>query len=545
MLYTRNAIMQAGYQYDREASAKARKTLKTASKNKKMDSILYGADIKAESVFSGLTQGPQPPAPPTAPAAPGAPPISIPSTTTPSTTTPSTTTSVVPTPATSSISGLRALAPPRVNIQPVLPPAAVSTPLPGSSRRPTPLETGTLVSVEDIAPLTLTQRAAAVVAPTIKNVGQVLESYARSPTSLSPVATTEQTTISPISTAQAPAGELTEPPLQERYYEQLIPAGKVPEYPRPRSPTSQAPTVSSSVHGGERDEDLDVPPLETNLHEDSDIQLLSSELFGLLGPIQVDSGKAKPQNQNTITAVKTDGSIASYRIAVVNSDRHYRFDAKRGKTSKSLRVFPNEYDIDVKASLERAIQRTKNNHYNPNPGKGETTGIGIGSDEANIRSPNVVFRSNKLGKTVPKGKLYLMEPQLYRGHIRLYSKSGRPVVTRSNVSPSFQRLAKDIVERNTFEADDYSGLEPKETADANYFIKMTKPIQPRNIDRLSNADTIYQLKKRYEVLVGELSAGNTGKVVLTEMEEILRKLIRMHAMNEKKGSQLIRNLRAF
>lgn len=144
-----------------------------------------------------------------------------------------------------------------------------------------------------------------------------------------------------------------------------------------------------------------------------------------------------------------------------------------------------------------------------------------------------------------KGQLYLMLPQLIKGHIRLYNKSGRPVVSRSNVSPSFQRIAKDIVDRNTFEADDYSNVDPKESADVNKFIEATKPIQPRNINRLSNADTVWKMKKRYEVLVGELSAGNTGKLVRDEMETILRNLIRLHALNQDKGRELIRSLREF
>ena len=138
-----------------------------------------------------------------------------------------------------------------------------------------------------------------------------------------------------------------------------------------------------------------------------------------------------------------------------------------------------------------------------------------------------------------------MQPQLIRGHIRLYNKSGRPVVSRSNVSPSFQNIARDIVERNAFEADDYKNLDPKETADANMFIQSTMPIQPRNINRLANSDTIWKMKKRYEVLVGEMAAGNDGKIVRDEMSEILKNLVRMHAMGESKGRDLIKALRDY
>jgi hypothetical protein len=106
-------------------------------------------------------------------------------------------------------------------------------------------------------------------------------------------------------------------------------------------------------------------------------------------------------------------------------------------------------------------------------------------------------------------------------------------------------MITDIIERNTYEADDFSHLEPKEVADFNRFVALTMPIQPRGIDRLSNADSIWQMKKRYEVLVGELSAGNSGKLVRDEMANLLRGLIRLRAMSPDKGKQLIKELRDF
>jgi hypothetical protein len=327
---------------------------------------------------------------------------------------------------------------------------------------------------------------------------------------------------------------------------------------------SDSPQVSNSASatvGSATDMDLeekgDLPQTEVLKVEilkrkDPKIQAAGLDLFDKLHADRVMKNADLTKSER-FTARRSDGSTIPDRKIIMRLNERQnpaenwfsfiRYNAITGKEEKTIMNSPSEDGYDILRSIKEANVNYEKDLFRPNK-DGTSTGLGVGSPD-NIGSSRVIYKSNKGGNGVAKGQLYLMLPQLIKGHIRLYSKSGRPVVSRSNVSPQFQRIAKDIVDRNTFEADDYSNVDPKESADVNKFIEATKPIQPRNINRLSNADTIWQMKKRYEVLVGELSAGNHGKIVRDEMETILRNLIRLHALNQDKGRELIRSLRDF
>jgi hypothetical protein len=45
-------------------------------------------------------------------------------------------------------------------------------------------------------------------------------------------------------------------------------------------------------------------------------------------------------------------------------------------------------------------------------------------------------------------------------------------------------------------------------------------------------DDIAELKQRYKVLVGEITAGNHGKLVLEEMRDIVKQLAKYRAISE-------------
>lgn len=490
--------MQAGYRYDRNASAKA---LKAAVKNSKKDNVLYGAVIKQEGVFSTITSNTDQP-PTSTPSVPS-------------------TQSAPPTPAPKGAIDLE-------SIQAALSKLRKVDQTVAKPKTPTKQEQ---LAAES------TQIKARLKPVDTREINVSIGTKPKSPTpsiTSSEAPTVASTMISaidqsaPISVAPIDVG--------------------APSSPSSSSSSSSAPSSPSSD---------ELPPLQVDLYnkdtkEGKDAQDLAAELMNLAHQKQKEAGVSE-KKQITIQSYTVDSNdmphgYDSRLIIKFNAKNNaYQFDRKlKSGSTKSLRFYPDpDTGINVIRSLIIAINHVKQNEYNPNPKKGETTGLGLKSDEVNVSSPRVIFTSRKDGRLVKKGQLYVMEPSLYKGHIRLYNKSGRPVVSRSSVSPSFQRIVKDIVERNTFEQDDYSTLDAKETADANKFIQATKPIQPRNIDRLSNADTIWQLKKRYEVLVGELSSGNTGKLVRDEMETILRSLIRLHALNIDKGRQLIKSLREF
>ena len=501
--------MQAGYSYNREAQAKA---LKAAVRNRKKDKVLYGAVIKAENAFGSKSTS---------------------STQTGAQTNSSGDGSNDPTllkkPEVSVVATVSAKTEP-VKIDP-FDKAANSTNMVGLNPLVEELKKKLLLGNLGLKPVDSRQPNVSVGPPITSapsNTTSMIPSIDRTP----PVAVntrnirsdstmtigSEYSDSSPIAdTTTATIGSATDMELEQ---------------------LGQIPTPSND----------NIQPID---RMDPKIQTAALDLFNKLQKDRADKG-VNPSNSERFTARRSDGSTVPDLKVIMRlnkkgntADNYWfsfiRYNTETNREGKTIQKSPSVDGIDILSSIKEANVNFNNGLFRPNAKPTETTGLGVGAP--NIGSSRVVFRSRKGGDGLTKNQLYLMLPQLIKGHIRLYNKSGRPVVSRSNVSPSFQRLAKDIVERNTFEADDYSGIDSKESADVNKFIESTKPIQPRNINRLSNADTIWQLKKRYEVLVGELSAGNHGKLVRDEMETILRTLIRLHAMNQDKGRELIRSLR--
>ena len=532
--------MQSGYRYDRPAAAKA---LKSAVRNSKKDKVLYGAVIKSEGVFSTtITPGIPPPQPPTPPPNQPPPPAGQPNAARPPSnpnTPPSPHIGVHSRgvhPLAAMLTGKTALK--KTNHSP-----------PKPQDREAPFDQASLDSAisklkktdQTIRPNPFTS-APETFEKKLQALKEKREAKAQQPVdtrkSNVEVTTPAIPSLKELAESARIKAKNTTTNALERRFDTLKPTKGTPST-APTSPLSTTP----SIQYPEPSLATANPPTSPKKYDphSEEIQSKAFELFTLVQEARVKAGE-KSTKQTTITPFTYAGNQISDRIIIKLEPRvsKLRFDLKHGGS-----IMKDNKGIDLLTSIKNALDLMKKSRYNVNRRTGEMSGLGIDSDPEKIGSQRVVYSARKDGKHVKKGQLYIMEPQLIKGHIRLYNKSGRPVVSRSNVSPSFQRMAKDIVERNTFESDDFSTLDPKETADANKFIEATKPIQPRNINRLSNADTVWQLKKRYEVLVGELSAGNTGKLVRDEMESILRNLIRLHAMNVDKGRELIRSLREF
>ena len=529
--------MQAGFQYDRKAAAKA---LKASLKNKRRDKVLYGAVIKQESVFStGPTvspQGPSPPevkvgetttlySPPGAPSAPSAPSASQP------TLSPEATTSL-----------RRPLNPLLAELMgpPALKPTTTKSEPPSPDAKPRAFDLATILSAKaklkavdkTIKPPVVQKTLAQLKAEQRPTPVDSREHNVAVGTPVEAGAPSAQATI--VRTAITTPAAIGEPIL---------------------STLGATSAASEKAKSGAEASAGETPIIrKTDLWDSSNLlgaeaQATAKSLFEKLQAKIDKKGHTRNLIHQTITAYNTQDSPTASRMTVALSGGIFKFASTKetsmtGSAKKTLRWYPDYTDrsVDVIVSLKRAIKDISNSRVDRN---GTISGLGVSEDPDKIGSTRVVYRSSKNPNSVAKGQLYLMQPQLIRGHIRLYNKSGRPVVSRSNVSPAFQNIARDIVERNAFEADDYKNLDPKETADANMFIQSTMPIQPRSINRLANADTIWKMKKRYEVLVGEMAAGNDGKIVRDEMADILKNLVRMHAMGESKGRDLIKALREY
>lgn len=104
-------------------------------------------------------------------------------------------------------------------------------------------------------------------------------------------------------------------------------------------------------------------------------------------------------------------------------------------------------------------------------------------------------------------------------------------------------IVKDIIERGEFEPSNYKATGPKEAHNVNHFIKLTKPLIPSGLAFTSNSADAHQLRHRYQILVDELSAGNSGELLKEEMIEILRNFELMKLLGRAKSMQLIKGLK--
>ncbi len=289
-----------------------------------------------------------------------------------------------------------------------------------------------------------------------------------------------------------------------------------------------------------------LPPKPAN---DPSVQDLANQLLTRVNAIRAQS-QMDPAKQIVISAFGYDGTlIPNTRFTVKQKDNGgYRFDitnaTKGSRTSGNL--MQTDQGINLPDSITAAINKVSNRSYNPAAATGEVNGLGLDADPSAISSTRITWMNNRAtGRKLPKGMIYVMGPSLLKGDLRVYAKSGRPIMSISKISPAFQRIVRDVIDRNTFDPQDFSAIEPSESADVNQFITISKPISPSGVDRLANADMVWKLKKRYEVLVGQLSAGNDGLIVRREMEDILRSLMRVYAINPVKAKGLIKALNEY
>lgn len=492
-------LMQAGYRRDPTESAKA---LKSKIKGKKRDSILYGAVIKQQRALSSLIQ-PKPPTPPTTgtpsmPGAPGAPvvfsnvnqisggPLEA---------------SNIPAPPTST----------PIRSQPMGPISAkmIQERLAGLKKHDDELR-------HDINKGILSKfnnYDQTIVKPTPPTKMQELEAMINQ----------KKIEMKPVDTREPSVGINTLPTEMHQ--------SKTKANPQSSTIASQSDISESSMVASAAP-----TVLASKKWDDPEVQALAAKLFN-----DFNAKAIKPQKSISISAYDKDGNGLGYKFQIYQSPnmQKYYMNAKAYEATID--------DINLPDSIQTAITRIANDSLNTELKPGNINGLGFNeSDPTKISSSRIAWMNSRdSGRKLPKGMIYAMGPSLLKGNLHIYNKSGRPIMSVSKISPAFQRIVRDTIERNTFDPQDYSIIEPTESADVNHFISISKPIAPSGIDRLSNADSIWKLKKRYEVLVGELSSGNDGLLVRQEMESILRSLMRMHAINPAKAKDLIKALHEY
>ena len=125
---------------------------------------------------------------------------------------------------------------------------------------------------------------------------------------------------------------------------------------------------------------------------------------------------------------------------------------------------------------------------------------------------------------------------LRRGHIKVYkSGSNSMVLSKDNCSPLLLKMIKQIQSEKTIDTDDYLNLAKDEKLTMDGLINLLK--MDVQFQKEIDADT-YKLRKRFEILSGELDAGNTSKGVVNEMKHIIFELKRTKMITISKFNHL-------
>lgn len=243
-------------------------------------------------------------------------------------------------------------------------------------------------------------------------------------------------------------------------------------------------------------------------------------------------GNKKVYQMNITLYTRDRRNADPVRLSITKSNNKYAF-RPHDKGGKQTTIY-DQKNYDLNYSIYQAINAINDGRANIDKRRGEMTGLGLEEKH----SLHWAHRRSL------KDYNFVLYPAFVQGNVRYY-KDPKSVaaVSFANASKHFLNIVRDIVDSGTFKAEDYARLDKKESHAANIFIKASKPLIPTNVSfDTSTAGDIHDLRERYQVLVGELSAGNHGKLIKEEMIEILQKLRRLKAIYPAKVRDLIKGL---
>ena len=120
----------------------------------------------------------------------------------------------------------------------------------------------------------------------------------------------------------------------------------------------------------------------------------------------------------------------------------------------------------------------------------------------------------------------------YRNFFKLYEKSGKNIGYGSYVSDLFVKLIMQLLKGKTPDSTHLNLLPPNEL---HLFNWMLQKCGLKNINQaFSSTIIINNLKKRLELLEGEIKAGNNNNEILKEIKTILKQLNDFSVISQSK-----------
>lgn len=142
------------------------------------------------------------------------------------------------------------------------------------------------------------------------------------------------------------------------------------------------------------------------------------------------------------------------------------------------------------------------------------------------------------------GNLFLNEKELKRGNISISQPFSKTyVLHQKNISPLLKKMILDIANTLEFDVQDYHSLGGDEKRIIEKIIRAQRDMREYNISKLIDDDD-HKMKKRLQILVGQINAGNDSHLVKEEIRQLLKNLFDNRAISLYKYRQSIKSLDA-
>lgn len=222
----------------------------------------------------------------------------------------------------------------------------------------------------------------------------------------------------------------------------------------------------------------------------------------------------------------------------VNTKIPYEYDGKNKKwITKTTLNFNPKYNSN-KIILDKAFNeftKDKEGYANAVQGIHYKAGAGlIGGRIAtghyyNSHAPNF-------------GNLYITNKSLKKNNLtisRPYSKT--QLLSKKNITPLLKKMIFDIANTLEFDKQDYHNLQKDEKIIIEKIIRLQKDMKDVNINKLLEDDDS-KIKKRIEILIGEVNAGNVSSLIKKELKDLLKKLYDNKAISYNKYQQSLKSI---
>lgn len=152
----------------------------------------------------------------------------------------------------------------------------------------------------------------------------------------------------------------------------------------------------------------------------------------------------------------------------------------------------------------------------------------------------------KASNKIPNfGNYFMSLNALRKNNLLIYRpKTNSTLITRKNISPTLMKIINSIRSTMKFDIDDYEKLKLGEQKTVDHVINLLHLDYPPKMKRALDEEN-WNLKNRYEILISEVNAGNSGRMVITELKGVVDKLKMNKVIGIKKHKSIMSALNEF